>query len=196
MVKKIYKKVLVLILCCVFVISGIITGFFILRNSMYEERDVGGLTREQYDRLQAAIRPDDPEVLESMSDVRRRNAWIFLNGMEEAGFKENTPPGYSGVLSVALILYMLDIGEIVDFKIVELEECESGHDLWGYFIAQITDQDGQVCYVWYYQITGPGIFRKDSIDGKTSYSRFTHAIIDGRIYERKYPRGPVIRDVE
>ena len=128
-----------------------------------------------------------------MSDVERRNAWIFLNGMEEAGFNENTLPGESGVLSVAIRLDMLGIGEIVDFKIVELEECESGFNIMGWFVAQITDQDGQVYYVWYYQGNRPIIVRKD---GKTIYSRFTHAIIDDRIYERKYPRGPVIRDEE
>ena len=196
MAEQLNKKVIVLILCCVFVICGMITGYFILRNVMYEEGDVGGVTREQYDLLQAAIAPDEPEVLESMSDVERRNAWIFLNGMEEAGFNENTPPGYSGVLCVAVILDMLGIGEIVDFKIVELEECESGFNIMGWFVAQITDQDGQVYYVWYYQGNNSFIVREGSKNGKTIYSIHTHAIIDDRIYEREYLRGPVIRDEE
>ena len=196
MVRKINKKVLVMILCCVFVICGMITGFFILRNVMYEEGYVGGVTREQYDRLQAAIFPNEPEILESMSDVRRRNAWIFLNGMEEAGFSGNSPPGYSGILSVAVRLDMLDIGEIVDFKIVEEVECELGFHLMGLFIAQIINQDGDVYYVQYFRSEGLGPIRKDSIDGKIIYSLFTHTIGDEGIYERPLPRGFVVCDEE
>ena len=190
MARTLKKKMLILILCCVFVISGMITGFFILRNGTYEGevRVVEELTREQYEFLQAAVLPGE---FEEMSDVERRNAWIFLNGMEEVGFNENVGSSGSGVAFAAWILDMLDIGEIVDFKIVEEVECEDGINLWGWFIAQIINQDGDVYYVQYFRTCGEIVVRKD---GKRIYSRHTHIIFDGQIYEREYPRGPAIRD--
>jgi hypothetical protein len=147
------------------------------------------LTEEQYQLLKDSIIPIE---LEQMSGIERRNAWLILNAMAEIGFVENRYPGESGIGSVTWILNLLGVGEIEELTTVRIDQ--EDEPLAGVLVIKIVTIEDSIYYIRYHQTWGIDMIIKESEDGEVIYDRFMHSIIDGRICEREYLRGPAICD--
>ena len=194
MVKKLNKKMIVLIVVCALITGGSIASIFILRSDTHSatlpnEGEASTMTEEQYKLLHESILPIE---FEQMSQTERRNAWLFLSTMAEMNFVENRAPGESGVSLATWILDLLGVGEISEFVVVDEVEDDGGYNVNAWFTARITNQEGEIYYIRYFQTQGLGFVNKGSVDGELLYSPVFHAIVDGQIFEREYPRGPAI----
>ena len=178
------NKIILVILISVLFISAMVMGAFYLIDreeavsvenggdemalteeqypiSLENGRDEMTLTEQQYQLLEDSILLTE---LEDMSNIRRRNAWIFLNAMAEIGFVEGRYPGQSSVSRATWVLDVLGVGEIQELEIVNYEN-------------DIYDPDRG----------------KYGVNGQLIWDVVMHHITeDGQICEREYPRGPVI----
>ena len=186
-------------------LSGLLIGAVVMGAFLFIDREEnsvslinGGaemrLTEEQYQLLESSI---NSESFEQMNDIKRKNAWLFLNAMAEIGFVEGRYPGQSRVGLATRILELLGVGEIQELEIVNYEndiyDPDRGtYGVNGYFIARIVGENDLIYYVHYFQTGGIGIVFKDRDNGEIIYNRALHTIIDGRLCKREYPRGPAI----
>jgi len=143
------------------------------------------LTEEQYELIKGSI---SQELLEEMGSIECKNAWVILDAMREVGFIENTYPGESGVGLAVWIIGMLHIGEFKEMTPVRIE----GTDFASSLVLRAVNQAGNTYYIRHHRTWGLALVARDTEDGEVVYCSVTHAIIDGKICVREYPRGPAI----
>ena len=156
------KRIILLGLICVLIISAVTVGIFVLSNDTPYVTLT--LTEKQYELLRESILPEE---FEQMNNIERSNAVMFLEAMREVGFRDG-PPGESGVSCAAGILEQLDIGKIEEFTIVRVRE-EDIHDRTGTFTARITNESHEVYYIWYHRTWGLVSVRKGHELGEAIY---------------------------
>ena len=186
-----YKKIVVVILISVSIISIVVLGVFQLKNERAHTALTNGgdevkLSEEEreYQLLRESILP---ETLEQMDSVGRRNAWLILNAMREVDFVENTVPGQSGISVVIGFLDLLDIGEIKETTVIRTEQ--TGQQFAEILVLRLTNEDGNIYYVWYHQTWALQMIAKDAEDGQIVYHSRIHTMIDGQIREREDSTG-------
>ena len=184
---KITKKIILIILTCILVISVSVVVFLFVINGRNFTTMINGenkielveeLTEEQYQLLKDSIFYG---ALEEMNKVERRNAWMFLNAMREKEFAESRYPGESGVSMLVEVLDLLDIGAIEKLMIVRLEQ--GIHELADVLIIRITNRKNNEYYVFYNRTWGVQMIRKNSENGEIIFNGARHIIWNGQIYE-------------
>ena len=191
------NKIILMVLISILIISiGVVAVLYLIDDKgsmsvmnggeeiMLAEEGIG-LTEEQYQSLKNSIRSFD-----QMSNVERKNAWMILNLMDEIGFIENRSPGESGVGRATGILEMLDIGVIQEIEFVRIDQADQ--KLANVLVIRIISTEGIAYYLKYSQTSGLGVVTVESEGGEMIYNGAIHTIIDGKICELEYPRGPVI----
>jgi len=191
------KKIILGILIFVLIISAVVISNLYLRESKDYLLDTSdnyevtiydltleemGLTDEQYQLLVDSILP---ESLEQMSVIRRRNAWLILDMMVEIDFVESTAPGQSRVGYATWILDVLGVGEIEELDIALLSQDA--------LTIRIVNEDDEIYYLRYPRSSLLSRVTRDSEDGEILYEGQIHAVRDGRLCEREYARGPIVR---
>jgi len=185
------KRKEIIIVAILIIVAIAISAIIITNNS----EDFMGLTREQHQLLEDSLRP---VILENMNSERRFNAFSMLDAMREIGFVEN---GGSSLGNAKRILYLLELGVIRDFTLVEYDiDCIEGNpyrtipSLVGFFDARFTCENGEVYYVHYNQTWGLQWVRRGDRRGEAVFDSHSHTIVDGRIVERENPRGGMVVD--
>ena len=151
-----------------------------------------GLTEEQYQLLVDSILP---ESLEQMNVIRRRNAWLILDTMAEIEFLENAAQGQSPVSYAAGILDLLNVGEITNITVVQVEReiDEYTDSVFDILVIKITNEDGEIYYLRYPRASLLSRVTRGSEEGEIIYESQMFTIRNGRLCEREYARGPIIR---
>jgi len=197
------KKVILVILICLVIISlGVVGAFYLINeeNGMAPARERGEitleregdevlLTEEQYQLVKDSI---TQRQFERMSDIERKSTWLLLNAMSEIDFVENAQPGESLAATAVIILGVLGVEAIEEITIIEV--AENVHFVDRTFMARIISDNNEIYYILYDPTWGLQMVIKDSEDGEIIFSRLTHIIIDGEVHERVH--GGIISEEE
>ena len=121
------KRIILLGLIFVLVISAVTVGIFVLRE------EPSTLTEEQYELLERYIRP---ELLKQMNNARRNNVVMFLEAIREVDFRENLPI-IDDLLKYEIwfLEEELGIGKIKELAIVRVYQGISDYS--GSFVAEL-----------------------------------------------------------
>jgi len=151
-----------------------------------------GLSEEQYQLLVDSIMP---ESLEQMNAVERRNAWLLLDAMVGIEFTESAPQGQSPINYATWILDVLDMGEIRNITIVRIDReiNDQADSVFDNLLMKIINEESHTYYIWYQRSGGLGSVIRGSEDGEVLYESQMHVVRDGRLCEREYARGPIVR---
>ena len=142
------------------------------------------VTEEQYQILRASILQID-----DMNNIRRRNAWLMLEAMQEVEFIENVGQGQSRVGFATRIFELWEIGEIDELVVVRIDRGTHGFN--DALVMRIKSMENNIYYITYDQNRGLGRITRDSEDGERIYSRALLTVVDGQFCQLEHLRGPI-----
>jgi len=195
------KMILVILIGVLVIGTGIVGVFHLIAGDDSTLVTIGGyeltLTEEQYQRFKNSTLY---EKLEVMNSIERRNVWLFLKAVQEEKLIDYLYLNH--ITHVARVLYLLNMGMIQDFKVIDYNWQIRGSSEYlnprsGWFIdIRFISENGEIHHLSYSQTWGMQRITKECENGEILYHRMMNAIVGGRICEREYLHDIFICDKE